>query len=111
MTAGVAASVGRIDPRATPTPGGILMAVTASLSEAARRELTGLGDRVTGPGDAGYDEARAVHNGMIDRHPGLIVSCASPAEVARTIAFGREHSVPIAVRGGGHNGGGLGTVA
>jgi FAD/FMN-containing dehydrogenase len=86
------------------------MTVTASLSDAARRELGGLGDRITGPGDAGYDAARAVHNGMIDRHPALIVRCASPSDVARTIAFGREHGVPIAVRGGGHNGGGLGTV-
>ena len=86
------------------------MTVTASLADAARRELAALGDRITGPGDAGYDAARAVHNGMIDRRPALIVQCTSPDDVARTIAFGREHRVPIAVRGGGHNGAGLGVV-
>ncbi len=86
------------------------MTATASLSDAARRELATLGDRIIGPGDAGYDDARAVHNGMIERHPGVIVRCASPEDVARAIAFGRGHDVPIAVRGGGHNGGGLGVV-
>src|SRR5246127_959096 len=86
------------------------MTVTASLSDAARRELAALRDRITGPDDAGYDAARAVHNGMIDRRPGVIVRCATPDEVARTIAFGRERGAPIAVRGGGHNGGGLGVV-
>jgi hypothetical protein len=47
---------------------------------------------------------------MINRHPALIVRCLNPNEVARTIAFAREHDAPIAVRGGGHNGGGLGVV-
>jgi hypothetical protein len=86
------------------------MTVTASLADNARRKLAGLNDRITGPGDPGYDEARAVHNGMIDRHPALIVRCASANDVARCIAFARTHGAPIAVRGGGHNGGGLGVV-
>ena len=59
------------------------MTTIASLADTARRELPELQDRITGPGDAGYDEARAVHNGMIDRHPGLIVRCASPASRKR----------------------------
>jgi FAD/FMN-containing dehydrogenase len=86
------------------------MSATTSLGEAARRDLAGLEDAIVGPGDPGYDEARAVHNGMIDRHPAVIVRCSSPDDVARTIAFARGHGVPIAVRGGGHNGGGLGVV-
>ncbi len=86
------------------------MTVTASLSDAARRELAALGDHITAPGDAEYDAARAVHNAMIDRHPGLIVRCTSPEDVARTIGFARDHDARIAVRGGGHNGGGLGVV-
>jgi len=86
------------------------MSATTSLAEVARRDLAGLGDRIVGPNDAGYDEARAVHNGMIDRRPALIVRCASPEDVARTIAFARANDARIAVRGGGHNGGGLGVV-
>ena len=83
---------------------------TTSLADVARRDLAGLEDRIVGCGDAGYDEARAVHNGMIDRRPALIVRCSSAEDVARTIAFGRAQNAPIAVRGGGHNGGGLGVV-
>jgi hypothetical protein len=86
------------------------MSTTISLAEVARRDLAGLEDVIVGPGDRGYDEARAVHNGMIDRHPALIVRCSSPEDVARAIAFAREHDAPIAVRGGGHNGAGLGVV-
>ncbi|MGA9859602.1 MAG: FAD-binding oxidoreductase [Solirubrobacteraceae bacterium] len=86
------------------------MTATTSLSRLAHRELADLSDRLIGPEDPDYDQARAVHNGMIDRHPALIVPCANADEVARTIAFARRHGVPIAVRGGGHNGGGLGVV-
>jgi FAD/FMN-containing dehydrogenase len=86
------------------------MTATTSLVDAARRELSDLGGRITGPQDSGYDEARAIHNAMIDKRPALVVQCASPEEVARCVAFGRAHSVPVAIRGGGHNGGGLGSV-
>jgi len=86
------------------------MTATSSLSDVARRDLADLSDNLIGPADSGYDEARAVHNGMIDRHPALIVRCGSPDDVARAIAFGRGQGAAIAVRGGGHNGGGLGVV-
>jgi FAD/FMN-containing dehydrogenase len=86
------------------------MTATSSLSDLARRDLANLSDNLIGPEDPGYDEARAVHNGMIDRHPALIVRCAGPNDVARVITFGRDHGAAIAVRGGGHNGGGLGVV-
>ncbi|MFZ0088741.1 MAG: FAD-binding oxidoreductase [Solirubrobacteraceae bacterium] len=86
------------------------MTTITSLVEVARRDLPDLGDRITGPGENGYDEARAVHNGMIDRRPAVIIRCSTPQEVARAIALAREHDAPIAVRGGGHNGAGLGVI-
>ncbi|WP_446740536.1 FAD-binding protein [Ornithinimicrobium sp. CNJ-824] len=60
------------------------------------------------PGDAGYDAARAVHNGMIDRRPAAIARCADEVDVSRAVLFAREHGMTVAVRGGGHNAGGLG---
>ena len=63
---------------------------------------------VIAPGDGGYDAARKVYNGMIDRSPGLIARCADVADVIEAVRFGRESDVLVAVRGGGHNGGGLG---
>jgi len=61
------------------------------------------------PDDPGYDEARKVYNAMIDKRPWLIVQCTDVADVVASVNFGRENGLPIAVRGGGHNGAGLGT--
>jgi len=60
------------------------------------------------PGEAGYDQARKVYNGMIDRRPRLIVQCADVADVIAAVNFGRDQKLLTAVRGGGHNAGGLG---
>jgi len=60
------------------------------------------------PDDPGYDEARAVYNGMIDRRPRLIARCADAADVIAAVRLARESHAPLAVRGGGHNAGGLG---
>lgn len=63
---------------------------------------------VINPGDADYDSARAVYNAMIDKHPAAIARCKDTADVVSCVRFGREHAIEIAVRGGGHNAGGLG---
>ena len=60
------------------------------------------------PGDPGYDEARAVYNAMIDKRPAAVARCRDVADVIACVRFGREHGVELAVRGGGHNAGGLG---
>jgi len=60
-------------------------------------------------GEASYDEARKVYNGMIDKRPAFIARCVDAADVIAAVNFGREHNLLIAVRGGGHNGAGLGT--
>ncbi len=86
------------------------MSTVSTPAQAARRELTGFGGRLIGPDDAEYDEARSVHNAMIDKRPALIARPATPDEVARVVAFARDNDLLLAIRGGGHNGAGLGTV-
>ncbi len=60
------------------------------------------------PSDAGYDEARKVYNGMIDKRPSMIARCIDASDVQAAVRFGRENDMLTAIRGGGHNGGGLG---
>jgi FAD/FMN-containing dehydrogenase len=66
--------------------------------------------RVVERGDSGYDEARALYNGMIDKHPAAIAYCIDEADVAAAIGFARERGLRLAVRGRGHNGAGLASV-
>jgi hypothetical protein len=54
------------------------------------------------PGEAGYDGARTIHNGMIDRRPALIARCAGVADVLTAVRFARAHDLLVSVRGGGH---------
>jgi FAD/FMN-containing dehydrogenase len=86
------------------------VSTATNAAEAARRELgDGFTGQLIGPGDPGYEEARKVYNAMIDRRPALIARCAGPDDVARVVTFARDRGLDLAVRGGGHNGAGLGT--
>ncbi|TDQ02716.1 MULTISPECIES: FAD-binding oxidoreductase [unclassified Leifsonia] len=82
------------------TPG----SVDAGFDELAAQ----LSGTVTTARDPGYDRARSVYNAMIDKRPAAIASCRDSADVAECIRFARAHGREIAVRGGGHNAGGLG---
>ena len=55
------------------------------------------------PGDAGYDDARKIYNGMIDKRPALIARCTGAADVINAVNFARANKLLVAVRGGGHN--------
>lgn len=68
-----------------------------------RRTMRG---EVVVPGDVAYDQARKVWNGMVDRHPGAIIFCVGPDDVAAAVNFARSRSLLVAVRAGGHNIGG-----
>ena len=65
---------------------------------------------VTRPDDSDYDEVRALYNAMIDKRPALIARCADRDDVVAAVKFGREQGLDIAIRCGGHNGPGLGSV-
>ncbi len=74
-----------------------------ALSEAVR-------GRVITPSDPGYDDARAVYNGMHDRRPGAVVQCVDAADVMAVVTAGRNAGLDLAIRGGGHSVPGFGTV-
>ena len=59
--------------------------------------------------DEHYEEVRKLYNGMIDKRPLLIARCADVADVISAVRFGRENDLLTAIRGGGHNGPGLGS--
>jgi FAD binding domain/Berberine and berberine like len=58
---------------------------------------------ILAPGDPGYDEARRIHNGLIDKRPAVIARCLSTADVVDAVNVGRDQGLEISVRGGGHN--------
>jgi len=60
------------------------------------------------PSDTTYNETRKVYNGMIDKHPGVFAMCENADDVIASVNFGRDNDLLVAIRGGGHNGAGLG---
>ncbi len=74
-----------------------------TLDEAAVQDFTAsLRGEVLRPTDEGYDEARTIHNGMIDRRPTLIARCAGVADVMASVQFARDQQLLVSVRCGGH---------
>ena len=85
------------------------MSTPNALKQSASSEISDFAGQLIGPEDAGYDEAREVYNAMIDRRPGLIAGATNVDDVAKVVSFAADHDVLLAVRGGAHNGAGLGT--
>jgi FAD/FMN-containing dehydrogenase len=79
----------------------------ARIRDFARHQIAGA---AVLDGEPGYDEARRVWNGMIDRRPRAVVRAGSLSDIAPTVVMAREHDLPLAVRGGGHSVAGHGTV-
>lgn len=83
---------------------------TAAVDEATIASFKGqLRGELIQPGDAAYDEARKVYNGMFDKRPRFIARCVDVADVISCVNFAREGGLLVAVRGGGHSAPGLGT--
>jgi FAD/FMN-containing dehydrogenase len=86
------------------------MSSVSTPARAAQAQLGRFEGKLIGPDDSDYDEARSLFNAMIDKRPALIARCGSADDVAKAAGFAREHNLPIAIRGGAHNGAGLGSV-
>jgi FAD/FMN-containing dehydrogenase len=68
-----------------------------------RRQRSQFRGELLGPEDPGYDAARAIYNGMIDRRPAIVARCADADDVAVAVGLARERGLPLSVRGGGHS--------
>jgi FAD/FMN-containing dehydrogenase len=78
--------------------------MSTSLDPTIATELAGqVSGPVLGPQDEGYDEARALYNGLIDRRPALIVRCRTRDDVIEALALARREGLEVSIRGGGHN--------
>jgi FAD/FMN-containing dehydrogenase len=75
----------------------------AAVRETVLPGLEGFSGQLLRPADEGYDEARRVHNGLVDRRPALIARCRSTADVVAAIGAARQAGLEISVRGGGHS--------
>ena len=83
------------------------MAGATEFSPLGALDIAGLRDgfrgELLGPQDPGYDDARGVWNGSIDRFPALIARCAGVADVIAAVKFAKDNGLLVAVRGGGHS--------
>jgi FAD/FMN-containing dehydrogenase len=76
---------------------------TSSSSESVKQFTRGFSGQFLRPGDPGYDDARRVHNGMVDKRPAFIARCQRTADIVAAISFAHENNLEVSVRGGGHN--------
>lgn len=86
------------------------MSPIASVASAAADLNASFGGQLLEPGDEGYEEARKVHNGLVDKRPALIARCRSVADVVDAVALSTKLGLQVAVRGGGHNVAGRATI-
>jgi FAD/FMN-containing dehydrogenase len=75
----------------------------ANYEEALKALKSNLRGEVLLPGDNGYEQARKIWNGMIDRHPAIIVRCFGTSDIMKAVKFARDQGLTVSVRGGGHN--------
>ncbi|MDX1522291.1 MAG: FAD-dependent oxidoreductase, partial [Anaerolineae bacterium] len=78
-----------------------------AFATALERLETSLAGQLVRPSDSSYDQARQVWNGAVNRYPALIVRCQTSRDVLLAVNFASDHSLPVSVRGGGHNTPGL----
>src|SRR5437867_4343511 len=81
-----------------------------SIDDAVVRLAPAFSGELIRPGGAGYDDARRVHNGLIDKRPALIARCRNVGDIVDAVNLARQLGLEIAVRGGGHNVAGRATV-
>jgi FAD/FMN-containing dehydrogenase len=86
------------------------MSSIASVDRAAAELAATFGGQLQKPADAGYEEARKVHNGLVDKRPALIARCRGVADVVDAVNLTRRLGLEVAVRGGGHNVAGRATI-
>ena len=81
---------------------------SASSTQFSIDDLAGIRGKIIIRSDPEYDAARAVYNGAVDRYPLAIVRCVDVADVIACVTYARDNVLPLAIRGGGHHGGGFG---
>ena len=86
------------------------MTSVTSVSQALSELAGTFGGQLLQPADPGYDEARRVHNGLVDKRPALIARCQGVADIVDAVGLARKLGLEVAVRGGGHNVAGRATI-
>ena len=86
------------------------MTAKRTISELISRLSGSFAGQLLRPGDDGYDDARRVHNGLVDKRPALIARCRNEADVVHAIRLAHDAGLEVAVRGGGHNVAGRATI-